>query len=183
MDQRTDELKRDIEERRNTITQTVDQIENRVHPGHIAARNTYRVKSRLASWKDNIMGSDEPDWGDTSAGMGGAMKQAPDAMMRRTRGNPIAAGAIALGAGALLSSLIPQTRSERRMGEKIQPGLDTAAAKIADAGRDVAGDVGEAAKERMSHVTESVKAAGQELIDDAKSAGQHMMDKSSPGKT
>lgn len=173
MAQRTDELRKDIEERRSSITHTVDEIENRVHPGHVAARNTYKVRRRFASLKDNIMGS-ENDYG--NGGVMDRVKEAPETVTRKTRGNPLAAGAIAVGAGALMATLLPPTRQEQRLVEKIQPELEGAMSEVTDAGREMASEAADVARESVSHLTESAKAAGEDLMDEAKGAKNRVMD-------
>ncbi len=58
-----------------------------------------------------------------------AVQQAPQAIRRQTRGNPLAAGLIAFGAGWLVSSLLPASRREQELAdqakqvaqEKVQP--------------------------------------------------------------
>lgn len=62
MADRTDELRDDIEYRRESISQTVDQIENRVSPSRIAARGRYRARQRLYDMKDRIMGNESRDY-------------------------------------------------------------------------------------------------------------------------
>lgn len=187
MDQRTTELRRDIEQRRDSISHTVDEIENRVHPGHIAARSKHRMGRRLTSIKESIMGSDNGAYSDErgmdDGGMIENVKQAPETVSRRTRGNPLAAGAIAMGAGALLASLLPTTQEERRLVGKIQPGLEDAASGIAQAGRELGEDAADAAREGVSHVTESVKSAGEELAEEAGAAKDRVIDQGQQGQS
>lgn len=183
MDQRTTELRRDIEQRRDSISHTVDEIENRVHPGHIAARSKHRLSRRLTSIKETIMGSDNGAYADTGMDDGGMIenvKQAPETVSRHTRGNPLAAGAIAMGAGALIASLLPSTEEERRLVEKIQPGLEDAASGVAQAGRELGESAVDAARQGVSQVTESVKSAGEELAEEAGAAKDRVMDQDQP---
>ncbi|CAN5881414.1 hypothetical protein BH23ACT5_BH23ACT5_19890 [soil metagenome] len=172
MDQRTD-LKRDIEERRSEISRTVDQIENRVHPGHMAARQKHRLRRKLADWKDNIMGSDESNGGlkERAGEVAETMSSAPDEVVKHTRGNPLAAGAIAVGAGALLASLLPETRPEKKLAAGLQPGLEETGSRLVEAGKDLAEDMKEVVEEGFEHVRDSASSASQGLTEDAKEAG------------
>jgi len=60
MVERTDELRDDIERRRQNISHTVDELQNRVSPGRIMARFRYRVRRWIIDMKDKIMGNEEP---------------------------------------------------------------------------------------------------------------------------
>jgi hypothetical protein len=174
--ERTDALRRDIEDRRRRIGHTVDQIENRVHPGRAAARWRYRTGVRLRDWRDHIMGSHEdgsgPGAGDPGLGervgtrvseVGDRIAETPDMMRRQTRGNPLAAGLVALGAGLLAGSLLPQTRTEQRAAQRIQPGLEGAVSEASDAGRQMVDDMRESAQEATEHVKEEATRATSEV--------------------
>ena len=43
------------------------------------------------------------------------VQQAPQALADQARGNPVAAGIIAFGAGVLLATLLPSSRTEQRV--------------------------------------------------------------------
>lgn len=60
MVERTDELRKDIERRRQNISHTVDELQNRVSPGRIMARGRYRVRRWITDTKDQIMGNEQP---------------------------------------------------------------------------------------------------------------------------
>jgi gas vesicle protein len=57
--ERTEELRDDIERRRNDISHTVDELQNRVSPGRVMARGRYRVRRWIVDAKDQIMGNKE----------------------------------------------------------------------------------------------------------------------------
>lgn len=184
MVQQTDDLRRDMEMRRIAISETVDEIQTRVSPSHVAARARYRVRTRMSRWKDNIMGQvHEADGGMREAAgemrerageMTDSVRQAPSAVERYTRGNPLAVGLMAVGAGALIASLLPETRQERRMAGKIQPKIEEAASEVAEVGRDVAEEVKGTAQEGMSRVQETARSAGEEMKEDARRAGDEV---------
>lgn len=179
MDERTAELRRDMEERRYAISDTVDQIENRVHPGHVAARQKHKVASRLTQWKDNIMGQSEEGGvtdriSDQASEFADSVRHAPESLERRTKGNPIAVGLIAVGAGALIASLLPETRQERRMARKMEPEIRQAAEELKDVGKDIADDARQSAREGMERVQDATRSAGQEVAEDAREAGERV---------
>lgn len=101
----TDQLRNQIDEQRAAISDTVEQIENRVVPGRVMARGQDRVKGRMSAMKPS-------GWLDNLS-------------------NPLAAGALALGAGWVVGSIIPRSETEQRMAdsvtEKIEPRLEEAA--------------------------------------------------------
>lgn len=185
MVQQTDDLKRDMEMRRIAISDTVDQIQNRVTPSHVAARGRYRIRTKMGRWKDNLMGQvQEHDGGGVreraqdmkgrAGEMTDSMRQAPSAVERYTRGNPLAVGLIAVGAGALIASMLPETRQERRMAQRIQPQMERAASEVADTGRDMAEDVKDTAREGASRVQETAKSAGQDMKEEARGTGERV---------
>lgn len=178
MDEKT-ALKQDMESRRASISHTIDELENRVHPGRVTARGKYRVRQQVTSWKDNIMGAADDGTGrmkDRMSGMADTAGQAPQQMVSKAKGNPLAAGLIAVGAGAIIGGLLPTTRQEERMVEDMQPDLNRAASEVREAGMSMAEDVKESVSESVEHVKESVKSSAQEMTDQAKSdmgSGQH----------
>jgi len=194
MAEEPNELTDRIERQRESISATVDEIENRISPSRIAARRTYRMKRTVVDWKDRLMGNDEPDypWNrsmaysgmyqgsesehhglrERAAGAAETAQHAPEAIRRQTQGNPFAAGVIALGAGWLTASLLPETRSERRVMQKIQPGLESAARTVRDEATELAGELREPAKQAVGEVTERGREAGEQLAADTRSAAQ-----------
>ena len=80
------------------------------------------------------------------------MQEAPAAVRRQTRGNPLAAGLIAFGAGWLVSSLLPATRREQELAdqakqvaqEKVQPVAQQVAAEVKENLREPAQQAAEA---------------------------------------
>lgn len=187
MVQQTDDLRRDMEMRRAAIRDSVDEIQNRVSPGHVAARGRFRARRRLYRWKDNIMGQVHETKGgmrDRAEGMGGragemagAVRQAPSAVERYTRGNPLAVGLISVGAGALIASMLPETRQEKRMVERMQPGMERAASEMGDMGREMAEEMKGSAREGASRVQEGARSAGQDVMEDARGTGERVSER------
>jgi len=192
MAQDTDELRDQIDQQRAEISDTVDQIETRVNPTHMLARRQDRITRRLTDWKDSVFGNDEPDYrqpsyrgnayagqtsqhdhglagriGDTASSASDALQQTPEAVRRQTRGNPLAAGAIALGAGWLIGSLLPASRQEQRMMKQVEPQLSQAATAVAREGQQLADDL----KEPVQQAVEEVKQTGQEAAHEIKDQG------------
>jgi hypothetical protein len=107
----------------------------------------------------------------------GAVQEAPQAIRRQTRGNPLAAGLIAFGAGWLVSSLLPASRREQELAdqakqvaqEKVQPAAQQVAQQVAT-------EVKENLREPAQQAVESVRSTAQDakdtVTDEGRSAAQ-----------
>jgi hypothetical protein len=95
---------------------------------------------------------------------------APQMLRRRTRGNPMAAGAIALGAGWLFATVLPRTQEERAMARRIEPKLAETAAAVKSEGQALASDLAEPAREAVEQVKHTGQEVASELRDEAKDA-------------
>ena len=102
-----------------------------------------------------------------------AVQQAPQAIRRQTRGNPLAAGLIAFGAGWLVSSLLPASRREQELADQAK---QVAQEKVQPVLQQVAGEVGDNLREPAQQAVESVKATAQDaketVADEGRSAAQ-----------
>jgi hypothetical protein len=204
-----DDLRERLDLQREAISETVEQIENRVSPGRIVARRRYRARRRLTDWKDTVMGNDEPDYpdwdarpavssqrygqvswyGDDDDGHDGggqlreraaetaaAVRDMPQAVRRQAEGNPLAAGIIALGAGWLVASLLPATRSEQRAARRVQPQLEQAARTVTAEASELAQDLREPASQAVDDLKQHGQEAAQHVKDAAQEAAQHTRD-------
>jgi hypothetical protein len=172
---RENELRREAEIQRTQMGDTLDAIGDRLSPERMVERRKAAVGQRFRRVKDSIMGSPgyrEPVTDRLRAQAGGAMQSAtetvqsaservqhaPEALAEQTRGNPFAAGLVAFGAGVLLATVFPSSRTEQRLVGEAKPQLQQAAEQLKGAGRDVAEDARGHAQEAL----EEVKAAGSE---------------------
>jgi len=201
-----DEIRADIERTRYDLSRDVDALAEKTSPTAAVHRQGDRVRTGLSNIKESIMGSPDPyapatgspGLGDRAHGMAEdvqhraedavhAVQQAPARMRSGTRGNPLAAGLIALGAGWLVGSLIPASRAEQDAAERVKE----QAGPVVDEAKSVAQEMGESlkpqAQEAMDSVkdttatgAEHVKAEGQDqasrLKDDSAQAAQNVKD-------
>ena len=86
---------------------------------------------------------------------------------QKTRGNPLAAGLIAFGAGLLISSLIPSSQKEQEAVSTLQDNLEPLKEKVTEAAKDVGAQLKEPAQEAV----ESVKATATEGAENVKDEG------------
>lgn len=190
-----EEIRRDIEATRADMDRTMNQIEDRVSPTAIRERQTERLRGRWSRVKTSVMGSpDSPFSGggsggsvtDTVRGQGedaaAAVKSAPDRIEAQTRGNPLAAGAIAFGVGALLGSVLPASQREQEAAsavrdqaeEPLKQGLKQMGEQTKE---DLQPTVQQAADQTKDRATE----AAQTTKDDAQSRAQNVQDRAQQG--
>lgn len=175
MGQRPEELRADIEARRENMGVALDAIGDRVSPGQVVDRQKAAVRQRVRGWREAVMGSPYYQPPESSGpSLGGAVQEkasdfgqqvtgAPEAARRSAAGNPLAAGLIAFGAGLLVASVLPESETEQGVAQQLQPQLEAAASTAADIGQGVA----EKAKD-------SATEAGQQLKDTATDAAQQV---------
>jgi hypothetical protein len=99
----------------------------------------------------------------------GAVQEAPQAIRRQTRGNPLAAGLIAFGAGWLVSSLLPASRREQELADQAK---QVAQEKVQPAAQQVAADVKENLREPAQQAVESVRSTAQDAKDTVTDEGR-----------
>jgi hypothetical protein len=113
---------------------------------------------------------------DTASSATAAVQEAPRAVRRQTRGNPLAAGLIAFGAGWLVSSLLPASREEQRLAQRATEKAAEVGRPVADAAREAAMEVKDNLQEPAQQAVESVKdtasQAGRTVVDEGRAAAQ-----------
>lgn len=174
MSSNPDDIRRDIDQTRSELGRDVDALAEKMDPNKIVDRQTEKVRNKWTDFQESVMGSPDDYSGQSSLQQAGEQasqmaSQAPDPVKRRTRGNPLAAGLIALGAGWLIGSLIPASRAEQdaanTVKDKAQPAVDEA--------KSVAQDMGESLRPQAQGAAESVKESAQGSVDRVKDEGQH----------
>jgi hypothetical protein len=127
--------------------------------------------------------------GDKAQEAAQAVQSAPERARQQARGNPLAAGLIAFGAGALVATLIPATRTEqdavRQLGERaggavepVKEALVESAQKLKDEAGTVvgeaAGQVKQVAQDAAQTTVEQAKGSAQEVGEHARDSGQQV---------
>ena len=170
-----DAIRAEIDRTRGRLSEDVDVLTESVRPSSVAKRTAQRATGRAGRLKETVMGTAHDT---TSAGADKAhdvadtVKEVPDLARRQARGNPLAAGAVALAAGWLVGSLLPATSAERELAstakDKAQPLVDEA--------KSVAQDTAQGLKEPAQQAAQSVKETAQQGVehvrDDGASAAQ-----------
>jgi Protein of unknown function (DUF3618) len=110
---------------------------------------------------------------DAASTAAGAVQEAPRVLRQQTRGNPLAAGLIAFGAGWLISSLLPATRREQELADQAK---QVAQEKVQPVAQQVASEVKENLREPAQQAVESVRSTAQDatetVADEGRSAAQ-----------
>lgn len=167
-----DRIRADIEATRAALSQDVDNLEEKVNPSKIAQRQTDKVKSAVSGVKDKVFGG-ATDAGDSAHdavhAAADAAKGAPADVRRSTRGNPLAAGLVAFGAGMLLAALIPATRAEKQAVHAVKEdeGVQHVAEEIKSAAQDLGASLQEPAAEAFTSVKETAMGGAQQVKETA----------------
>jgi hypothetical protein len=178
--------------------ETLEAIGDRLSPDRMMERRKAAVMIRLQRIRESVMGSpdyDEPanqglrdrasdmasSAGDAARGAADRIQHAPDRLAEQTRGNPLAAGLIAFGAGMLVATAFPRTRAEERVVDSATPALETAKQELREGGRELAAGAKEHAQEAAHNVSESASQATREVADHAKTSAEKVKDQANSG--
>jgi hypothetical protein len=150
-------LRRDIAATRADMDRTLAELEDRVSPSRIRERQTEKVRTRWNDVRTAVMGQAN-EAGERTSGMAHgaqeALQHAPDRVEDAARGNPLAAGLIAFGLGALAGSLFPATGPERRAASQLRDEFEEPArASLQEAADEVRSEL----QEHAQHAVEDTK--------------------------
>ncbi len=187
------ELRQHAEADRARMGETLEAIGDRLSPASMVERRKAAVGERFRRVRESVMGSPgymEPSSGglrerasqtassatDAARTAADKMQHAPEMLADQTRGNPLAAGLVAFGAGMLIATAFPRTRTEQRLVATAQPQLESAKQELRDAGRDLADSAKDQAQQAAQEVSSAGKEAASNVADQAKSSAQHVAD-------
>ena len=162
--QNPEEIRAEIEATRARLSADVDAVTEKVTPENVVDRQKNKARNKIQGVRESIMGSaddarvaghhaahdlrDEASYRMDQAG--NAVSNAPAAAKAKTRGNPLAAGLIALGAGWLVGSLLPSSKKEQELvadaADRVQPHVQSAVDSTKEAAQDIAQDLKENSK-------------------------------------
>lgn len=162
-----DQIRRRIEQTRAGLSDDVNELSDKVSPSHIAKRQQEKLKGAVSSVKEHIMGSAQDTKngaGNALSSVGDAVGDAPGKVAQQTKGNPVAAGLVAFGIGALLSSLLPASRPEAQAAQAIKEQAEPLVSELTAVAKDAAGNLQQPAQEAV----DSVKSAATDAVDTVK---------------
>jgi hypothetical protein len=173
----TEELRRDIDDRRASMSDTLEAIGDRVSPGRVLERRKNRVVLWFGSARDRVMGtaSDMSDRVSEKAhAVGSAPSDAFDKVRSNTSGAPLVAGGFAFGFGMLIGSLIPPSRTERQVGQKAMQAAEPIKQELREAGQEMVEQMKEPAREAVEDVKQTAQQGAQQVRQSAAGAAQEM---------
>jgi len=181
-----DAIRAEIDRTRGRLSEDVDVLTESVRPSSVAKRTAQRASTKAGRLKETVMGTAH-DTVDSGSGLAhGAVetvKDAPDVARRRARGNPLAAGAVALAAGWLVGSLLPASSKERELAttvkEQAQPLVDEATSVV----KETAGNLKDPAQQAVDSVKETAREGAQHVRDDGSSAVQDVKEAAGTGSS
>ena len=169
-----DQIRSQIESTRRDLGSDVDALADKVDPSKIAQRQAEKAKGALRSVRDRVMGA-ASDAQDKAGGAADDVSDAARSAVAKAKGNPLAVGLIAFGAGWLLSSLIPASEKEKELNASLadaaQPLISEAqgvASTIGENLKEPAQDAATAVKDSATEAVENVKAEASSAVDDVK---------------
>ncbi|WP_328343786.1 DUF3618 domain-containing protein [Micromonospora sp. NBC_00421] len=200
-----DQIRREIEATRNSLSSDVDALAYKVSPGRIVDYRKQRARSALQNVRDRVMGTasdlghgtghaahsvgDRASSAISAVGgsahaaastVGDAAQRAPQVIRRKSEGNPIAAGLIAFGVGMLVSSLIPASRREQELAAQVKEKAGEHSGAVKEKLGEVAGELREELREPAQQATESLRSTAQDAVhavrDDTRTAAHDVKD-------
>lgn len=162
-----DQIRREIERTRSELGSNVDALADKVTPSKIMQRQTGKVRDALGSVSERVMGSASDTSGrvsDAASDAASGVAGLPHTAVEKAKGNPLAVGLIAFGAGWLVASLMPASAPEQRMASQ----LKDAASPLVDEAVEAAKSMGESLKEPAQNAATAVKDAATEAVDTVK---------------
>jgi uncharacterized protein YjbJ (UPF0337 family) len=194
--QNPEQIRADIEATRARLGSDVDAVAEKVTPERVVERQKDKVRGKVQNTvqgvRERVMGSSDDEFtvggyttGDVRGEAAhradqarGAVQNAPATARAKTRGNPLAAGLIALGAGWLVGSLLPSTQKEQELvsdaADRVQPHAQHAVESAKGAAQDVAQDLKEPAQEAAQSVKETARSGAQEVKQQGQGEAQQL---------
>jgi ElaB/YqjD/DUF883 family membrane-anchored ribosome-binding protein len=122
-----------------------------------------------------------------AASAANAVQQTPDAIVRQTQGNPLAAGLIAFGVGWLVSSLLPASEKEKQLAQQAETAIRENKDALLEPAKQAAQEIGDELKPAAQQAVESVKSTAQDaastVAEEGKSAAADVQGKAKQAKT
>jgi Protein of unknown function (DUF3618) len=175
-------VERRVDRARETASRLKDKVmgNNPTNSGHhisggvstTASHAADRVTGTASSAASSVQDAASTAAGavqDAASSAAGAVQETPQAIRRQTRGNPLAAGLIAFGAGWLVSSLLPSSRREQELADQAK---QVAQEHIQPVAQQVASEVGDNLRAPAQQAVDSVKSTAQDAKDTVAEEGR-----------
>jgi gas vesicle protein len=145
---------------------------------------TVRDTARSAAYSVQSAASQTGDKASEVAGnVTDTVRQAPQAVTRKTQGNPVAAGVIAFGVGLLAASVIPATEAEKRAGAHLKDNagdlIEPVRQPLSESAQQLKQDLSGSLRNATDQVKETARNAAQTTAEEAKSSAQDVKEQTS----
>jgi ElaB/YqjD/DUF883 family membrane-anchored ribosome-binding protein len=110
-DRSSTQLRVEVERTQADLHRNVRELNERTNPSRVMARKKESLQSSLSSARERIMG--------VPASVAQSGEGAASTVRQTTQGNPLAAGAVALGVGWIIGGLIPVSDAEKRKAGEV----------------------------------------------------------------
>lgn len=163
-----DQIRAEIEATRAGLSSNVNALTESVKPGNMVRR---QVGGTFSSLRDQVMGSENATGKAAGAkdSVMGSASSGTSAAAQKTRGNPLAAGVIAFGAGLLLGSLLPTSEAEQQAAAAVKDKAQPLTDQVTDAAKSVAADLKEPATQAAQNLKATATDAANTVKDEAQS--------------
>ena len=200
-----DQIRGNIEQTQQNLSADVNALTDKVSPPKIVGRRVQQTRSAVTNVKDRIMGgtaehtsnlggsmsssasSAKDTVASTASSAADAVGSAPDLARQRTRGNPLAAGLIAFGAGWLVASLLPATEPEQQVASQVKDVATERGRPVIEqakqAGQEAAQELKGSAQQRAQSVKETATDAASTVRDEAQSQTSDVTDHAQQART
>jgi len=179
---RTEELRRDIDDTRASMSGTLEAIGDRVSPGRMLERRRNRIVIWFGDARERVMGT-AYGIGDRASGTAQQIGAAPTNTMENvrssTRGAPLVAGGLAFGVGILVGSLMPPSDTERQLGERARQATEPLKSELQDAGREVVDHLREPVRDAVEDVKGTAQASAEQVKQTAGDSADRVCDTAS----
>lgn len=165
-----DAIRAEIDRTRGRLSEDVDVLTESVRPSSVAKRTVQRTTGRASRLKENVMGTahDTTSLGaDKAHDAADTVKDVPDMAMRKARGNPLAAGVVALAAGWLVGSMLPASAKERELASTVKDKAEP----LVDEAKSLAQETAQGLQEPAQQAVQSVKDTAQQGVEHVRDDG------------
>jgi len=179
-----DAIRAEIDRTRGRLSEDVDVLTESVRPSSVAKRTAQRATTKAGRLKETVMGTAQDKVGsgsDMAHGAVDTVKEAPDLARRQARGNPLAAGAVALAAGWLVGSLLPASSKERELATTVKEQAQPLVEEATSVAKETAANLKEPAQQAVDSVKETAREGAQHVRDDGSSAVQDVKEAAGSG--
>lgn len=169
-------IRADIERTRAELGSDVDALADKVSPSKIVERQKSKVHGAVRSVRDRLMGVAD-DAGSAASDLAHHAGDVAHGATDKAKGNPLAVGLVAFGAGLVLASLIPPSRAERDAAAKAKDSAQPLVDQAKDVAREVVDDLKEPASDAASALKDRAAEAVQHVKDDSTEAAGAVRDR------